>query len=146
MEPFHIEKNDVELGVYIGEDGVIYLRMKGNLTSDHLPELKAWDAKVREAMRTAAQSDSARVLCLTDLTNGLEADEVSLQILKDLIQHNKEYATRTAVIGANFFMRNILILALRATHRSNMESFNTREDAMEWLLQGDSSDVEHAEL
>lgn len=124
------------MGVYIGDDNIIYVRMKGNLTSDHRSELEAWDLKVREAMEKVGEANPGKAFCLTDLTGGLEADEMSMNLIKEQILHNKQYITRTAVIGANFNMKTIMYLALAVARRTNMKPFDTKEEAMEWLFNG----------
>ncbi len=134
MEPYYVKDDEHELGVYIGDDNIIYVRMQGNLTSDNEETLTKWDTKVREAMRTVGEQHPGNVLCLTDTTGGQQADAFSLELLKKQFAHNKAYVTRTAVFGMQEFPRLFVDMALRFTHRSNMKMFEGRDKAMKWLL------------
>ncbi|MCA9354580.1 MAG: hypothetical protein KC877_03625 [Candidatus Kaiserbacteria bacterium] len=136
MEAFHRTEHDMELGCYIDEHGVIQLRMSGNLSSDHIEHLEAWGESVREAMRTAKERDEEHVYCIIDLVGGVEADQDSLSFLISLVRHNKGYATRTGVFGANLIMRNFMDIALKVAGRTNMKAFATREQAEHWAITG----------
>ncbi len=139
MEPYHEVREDAELSAAIGDDNIIYLRMQGNLTSDNQDILDRWDEKVREAMRTVAAAQPERVLCLIDTTGGQKADMYSLELLKNLVEHNKAYVTRTAVYGVQHTPRHFLDIALRFAHRTNMMVFDTQEEARNWLKEAGGS-------
>ncbi len=133
MEPFHAQGADYLLEASLGDDGIIYLRMSGNLSEDNLNVFASWAEKVKEAMRTAAARDKTRVLTLIDVTGAREADEKSVVALHALMEYNRDYATRTAVFGAGYFMKLIIELAIVATRRTNMHIFSTRDEAFSWL-------------
>lgn len=130
------EKNgdDMILRVTTGDDGIIHIRMQGNLSEDHLMEVSEWADMVRSAMKLAFERNPHRVLTLIDVTGAFEADAKTMEVLRSLMLHNKDYATRTAVFGATYFIRMIVEAAIRATLRSNMAIFMTRDEALGWLL------------
>lgn len=126
---------DMTLRVSTDDDGIIQIRMQGNLSEDHLPEVIGWADMVQDAMKRAFERDPHRVLTLIDVTGAFEADAKTMEILRSLMLHNKDYATRTAIFGATYFIRMIVEAAIRATFRANMGIFLTRAEALEWLLQ-----------
>lgn len=126
---------DMTLHVSTDDEGIIHIRMQGNLSEDHLPEVTGWADMVRDAMKRAFERDPHRVLTLIDVTGAFEADAKTMEILRALMLHDKDYATRTAIFGATYFIRMIIEAAIRATFRTNMGIFLTRDEALEWLLQ-----------
>ncbi len=132
-------EGEVELTCSIGdEDGIIYLTMGGNITKDTLEVFNAWAEKVKEAMRIAHSRATERVLTLIDATRVEQADMHSIEILHTLMEYNKQFVTKTAVFGANYFNKIIIEMALHLTRRTNMKLFNTRDEALQWLLKNDS--------
>jgi len=121
------------LDVHVGEDDVIYLTMAGNLTTDNMPRLLIWAEEVRNAMVQVSARHPGHVLTLIDVRGVAEFDSESVEILRQLMAHNKNYATRTAVFGAPYFTKIIVELMLVATHRDNMKLFETREEGVAWL-------------
>lgn len=126
---------DMTLRVSTDDDGIIHIRMRGNLSEDHLPEVTEWADMVRDAMKRAFERDPHRVLTLIDVTGAFEADAKTMEILRALMLYDKDYATRTAIFGATYFIRMIVEAVIRATFRTNMGIFLTRAEALEWLLQ-----------
>lgn len=134
------ETEDMILRVSSDDDGIIHIRMKGNLSEDHLPEVIAWADRVKDEMKRAYERNPRRVLTLIDVTGAFEADAKTMSVLHALMLHNKDYATRTAVFGANYFIKMIVEVAVRSALRTNMHIFMTRDEALRWLLD-DGSEV-----
>lgn len=137
MEPFFLKENNRELGCYIDEQGVIQLRMSGNLSIDHLDDFQAWSEAVKLAMRTAKARDEARVFCIINISGGIDADRETLSELIKLVRHNKDYATRTGVYGANYFTTSLMDIALKLAGRTNMKTFPNRTEAEHWVFTGE---------
>jgi hypothetical protein len=138
MKPFsHI--GDAELSCSLGDDGIIYITMGGNLTTDTLDVFDQWSEKVKEAMRTAYANDSDRVLTLIDASRAQEADQKSIARLIELMRYNKQFVTRTAVFGPEHLIRLVIEIALRVTRRTNMKLFDEKDEALNWLLGGTMS-------
>jgi hypothetical protein len=137
MKAFGAKNDEVELAVSIDGEGIIRIVMSGNLSSDHDTLFAAWCDGVREAMREAKARDPERVFCVIDVTGGVDADKKTLGMLIELVKHNKEYATRTGVFGANPLMRSFMDIALKAARRTNMKAFPTQEEAEHWVLTGE---------
>lgn len=140
MEPFILKEHNRELRCYIDDEGVIQLRMTGNLSSDHLEDFQAWSESVKLAMRTAKAHDKNRVFCIIDITGGIDADREALSELVKLVRHNKDYATRTGVYGANYFTTSLMDIALKLAGRTNMKTFPNRAEAEHWVFTGEMRD------
>jgi hypothetical protein len=85
-------------------------------------------------MRIVAARRPGRVLTLIDVRGTTEVDEKSTAALHELMLYNKQFATRTAVYGAEYFIRLIIDIALQVTKRNNMRVFDTRDEALTWLI------------
>lgn len=134
MSPFHIKNDDIELACSTGADGIIHLTMAGNVRKDTIHFFTEWASKVQEAMVASYKRDPDHVLTLVD-TNGLkEIDFDSIDELTNLMKFNKQYVTKTAVHGANYFVSMILDMALHVTKRNNLKIFHERSDALSWLM------------
>ena len=126
---------DFEMGCHLGDDNVIHITMHGNMSEDHIEEVQTWADSVRETMRECAERSPDRVLTLIDAVGLRETDAKAIGVLQKLIEHNKHYATRTAVFGPGFFHRIILETALKRAGRDNMSVFKTKEEAEKWLFE-----------
>jgi ABC-type transporter Mla MlaB component len=135
MEHFHDESPDHVLDAQLGNDGIIYLKLSGNLSEDTLPSIQAWNDAIRTAMHEASDRDPQHVLTLIDASGMIEVDTKGIEALYEIMHHNKSYATRTAVYGAHYFSTLIIEMALHVTKRDNMRLFKTREEGMAWLLE-----------
>lgn len=137
MEPFLIKTDDMELGCSIDEQGIIQLRVNGNVGIENEEHFLEWSDVVRGAMVAAKEKDPERVLCMIDITDRpIDVDQSMLTHLFSLMNHNRDFATRTGVYGGNFFTRSLLDVALKATGRTNMKAYDSKEEALEWVLNG----------
>ncbi|MCD5380976.1 MAG: hypothetical protein LR008_00150 [Candidatus Pacebacteria bacterium] len=138
MKTFHEKKYDMELACSLDNNGVIRIKMAGNVSSDYEDEFMEWSETVREVMHTAKETDPKKVFCVIDLTGQkIDADKESLGWLIDLVKYNKDYVTRTGVYGANLITRSLVDIALRTTGRDNMKMFETQEQAEGWVFTGE---------
>jgi hypothetical protein len=133
MKPYIID-GEVHLTCELGDDDIIYLTMGGNVSGDTIDYFLEWAEKVKEAMREAYKRNPGHVLTLIDTRAIHEIDMDSVGELSKLLKYNKQYATRTAVYGANYFVHIIVEMALHISGRKNLEIFETKEEALKWLL------------
>ena len=73
------------------------------------------------------------VLTLTDVTDA-NYDTESLNLLKDLTIHNKPYVKAGAIIGITRPLLRLAYNIVMAFSERNLPIFETREEAMEWLV------------
>lgn len=140
MKAFNVEKYDMELGCYLDDKGVIQILMSGNVSSDYEDEFAEWSESVKEAVRIAKENNPDKVYCVIDLSGlKIDADKESLEKLGELVLHNKGYATRTGVYGANLITRSFVDIALLPTGRKNMKMFQDKEDAERWVFTGEEN-------
>ena len=79
----------------------------------------------------SAQSSLRNRLILVDLTGSIINDEV-LQALKKLSTASSPYIMKTAIVGAQG-MQSFFLKAIATFSNTNIESFQTRDEALEWL-------------
>ena len=118
----------------IDVEGIIQLTMAGNLSKETMDTFHAWAHCVKMCMQEAHAKDPNKVLTLIDARDVQETDDEGVEELKKLMAFNKDYATKTAVYGLNYFTRIITEMALHFTKRKNMKFFKNKEEALEWLL------------
>lgn len=73
------------------------------------------------------------VLCLTDVSDLKTTPEIT-QMIKDFTKHNEPYIKSTAVIGVEGLKQVIFNGVLRFTGRKNMTASDSKEEALEWLV------------
>jgi hypothetical protein len=131
---FNTSNHEMQLSCMTDDDGVIRLKMCGNLSSEYEKEFLEWSEAVKQAMRDAKERNPDWVLCVIDLTGAaIVADQKSLSQLVNLMKFNKDYVTRTGVYGANVFTRHIVDIALKITRRTNMKMCATEAEAEDWV-------------
>lgn len=87
---------------------------------------------LKEAAVKISQFAPKSALILTDSTDAVYNGEVSSAI-KEFSAGNTPYVKGSAVVGADA-MRKILVSAVRMVTKRDIRTFDTREDAMEWLV------------
>ncbi|HET6231708.1 MAG TPA: hypothetical protein VFE05_16660 [Longimicrobiaceae bacterium] len=70
---------------------------------------------------------------ITDVT-GSHYDSTVVAALKELASHNTPFVTASAVVGVTGLMRVVLSGIIMFSKRK-IQTFDTREAAMEWLVQ-----------
>jgi hypothetical protein len=73
------------------------------------------------------------VLTLTDVTDA-HYDMETLNLLKDLTTYNKPYVKAGAIIGITRPLLKLAYNIVMAFSQRNLPIFETREEAMEWLV------------
>jgi len=85
-----------------------------------------------EAAAVIAKSAPISALILTDSTNAIYNSEVSTA-MKNFSSKNTPYVKGSAVVGADA-MRKVLVAAIRVATKRDIKTFDTREQAMDWLV------------
>jgi len=73
------------------------------------------------------------ILTLTDVTN-TRYDAETLNLFKDFTLHNKPYVLAAAVVGITSPLMKLAYNFVMAVSKRNVPIFDTREQAMEWLI------------
>lgn len=92
-------------------------------------------AVAAECRRLIATRPFSSVRTLVNV-NGTWFDKATIQVASDLAGHNKRYVVRSAVIGVSG-LRQIAFNAIVALTRRNMRLFDSRDEALDWLVMED---------
>jgi hypothetical protein len=103
---------------------LVYLDFSG-CTSATLPPL------IEEAKRLIAARPEKSVCVLTNVI-GTELSRTTSQIIKDFATQNKPYVKASAVIGVEG-LKKIIYNAVQAVSGRHISSFDTMEQAKDWL-------------
>ncbi len=132
-EPYKVENDDISLSCFVGDDNIIYISMTGNLGKETLHMFDKWGEFVKKAIRDVYKKNNKTVLTLVDAKGVREIDVESISKLIDFMNCNRDFITKTAIFGPNYFVKIIVELASHATNRNDMKTFDSREDAVAWL-------------
>jgi len=105
---------------------IVYVDLSGSKASE-LP------AKIAEAKRLIESQPRESALILTNVTD-VELNSDSSHIMKDFSTHNTPYTRASAVVGIEGLKKIIYAGIQRVTGR-NIPTFNTIEEAKDWLVQ-----------
>lgn len=140
MDTIASDMEPVILECRVGEDKMIYLTMGGDFTMTTpgvLEKFEQWAADLREAMARVSAENNGHVLTLIDVTKMTQFDLAMINRVRELMEFNKQYATKTAVFGATSWVSMVVRSSLALTDRTNMQVFSEREEALEWLTASD---------
>ncbi len=84
-----------------------------------------------DAQVKIASAPPKSALILTDVT-GAVYNNVSSTAIKDFSSKNTPYVKASAVVGADG-LRAVLLQAVAAITKREFKTFNTRNDALDWL-------------
>lgn len=142
MDTIESNMEPVILECHVGENKMIYLMMGGDITmsvSGVSEKFDRWAADLKDAMVRVSAENNRNVLTLIDVTKMTQFDLAMINRVRELMEFNKQYATRTAVFGATSWISMVVRSSLALTGRTNMRVFSGREEALEWLTSGDRS-------
>ncbi len=86
---------------------------------------------LEEAKSMIAKLPPKSALVLTDVTEATYNKPVA-EAMKDFVSHNTPYVKGSAVVGADG-VRLVLLNTVIFISRREIKTFDTREDAMDWL-------------
>jgi hypothetical protein len=111
---------------HVGKHPLLVIDLANSL--DHAETLAA----VALARELASTQHPKRIFTLTDVT-GFRYNTTVVSAIRELAEHNKPYVAFGAVVGLSPMLRTIYELARRASGRTNLQTFDTRDEAMAWL-------------
>jgi hypothetical protein len=105
---------------------ILFVKIAGH-TVDEIKEIIEYTKPVM------AKEPPKSILCLTDVTNVKSSPEIT-QMLKDYTKHNEPYIKVTALIGVEGLKQVIFNGVLLFTGRKNLVLKNSKEEALDWLV------------
>lgn len=87
---------------------------------------------LEEAARLIRSGEQKSKLIMTDVTQAKYSKETS-ELMKDFTSKNTPYVKASAVVGAEG-VQLILLQTLVFITRRELKTFNSREEAMDWLI------------
>ncbi len=135
MDERHIFKDNITLEVEVGADDVIYLTIGGKITNERFYAFVAWTEKVKKLVREMSVKHPGNVLILSDVSGVSHFESKPITPLRELLNYNKQYPAKSAVIGARDLTRVLLDTVISLTTRVNIRQFKTKEEALLWLME-----------
>ena len=130
---------EINVGVSISPEGVVELVLGGNVSSYlHKAELEAWVEEAKAAIAGQKKKQGGIATCLVNVEALRDFDEESVAIVKDLAGWHESADVKTAVIGGTLFSNMALRTIIIMTGRKNIKSFDSKDDALEWLKSSDT--------
>ncbi len=136
MEHNEIHSENLTLSSSIGPDSIIYVTMGGKITNDNLDVFEAWTKGLQSQVDTMAAQKKFPVLVYSDVSQVEHFERKPIRPLRELFAHDKQYEMKSAIVGASFFVAKLIDAIVEFTGRSNVRQFETKKDALAWLLAG----------
>ncbi len=133
MEEHHNQKESVVLEAEVGADGIIYLTVAGKITNERFYAFVAWTEKVKKLVREMSEKHPDNVRLLSDVSGVSHFESKPIVPLRELLNYNKQYPAKSAVVGAKDLTRVLLDTVISLTSRDNIKQFATKEEALVWL-------------
>jgi len=134
----YLTDDEIEYTCEVHSDGIIELAIRGNINAKTILELSTWSEQVKKTIRRMYNRNPKRVLTIMDCSDVGRVTVHCSGALHDLLRHNKQYVTRTAIFGANKFSMSVIEMAIHITRRNNIQLFDSKEKALSWLSEIDN--------
>lgn len=135
MDEQHNIKDHVILEAVIGAHDVIYLTVGGKITNERFYAFVAWTEKVKKLVREMSEKHHGNVLILSDVSGVSHFESKPIVPLRELLNYNKQYPAKSAVVGARDLTRVLLDTVISLTSRVNIKQFAIKEEALAWLME-----------
>ena len=135
MEEPYDKKGNIVLEAEIGAGDVIYLTVAGKITNERFYAFVAWTEKVKKLVREMSEKHPDNVLLLSDVSGVSHFESKPIVPLRELLNYNKKFPAKSAVVGAKDLTRVLLDTVISLTSRENIKQFATKEEALMWLLE-----------
>lgn len=130
---FNFEGENIKLICDVGDDKVIYLTAAGKINNSNLAIFTAWAEQIKQLMAEASREQGVVRVC-TDVSGVEHFESKPIVPLRELFEFDKQYDMKSAIVGASFFMKNLMNAVIEFTGRTNVRQFPTKEEALVWLL------------
>ncbi len=130
------EIDQLDLDAKLGNDGIIYIKASGKITNLHLEQFSHWADSVKSLIATRAAAGVDPILVLADIGGITHYERKPVTILRELLDHDKQFPVRTAMVGASKFASILIDSLIAILMRKNFRQFRTQDEAMLWLTAG----------
>ena len=135
----HPETKQLSLDAHLGDDGIIYLKAVGKITNQHLEQFSHWTDSVKALISSRAAAGVDPILVLADIGGVVHYERKQVTILRELLDHDKQFPVRTAMVGASKYAGMLLEALIAILMRKNIRQFRTQSEAMLWLTAGEKT-------
>lgn len=135
MDEQQHNKDNIVLEAVVGAHDVIYLTVAGKITNERFYAFVAWTEKVKKLVRDMSEKNPGNVLILSDVSGVSHFESKPIVPLRELLNYNKQYPAKSAVVGAKDLTRVLLDTVISLTSRVNIKQFPAKEEALAWLLE-----------
>ena len=133
MQP---EKDQLALDARLGDDGIIHLTAAGKITNQHLEQFSHWTDSVKTLIAARAALGIDPILVLADIGGVTHYERKPVTILRELLEHDKQFPVRTAMVGASKYASILIDSLIAILMRKNIRQFRTKSEALLWLAAG----------
>lgn len=127
------EKPVVTLSCAVDDHGIIRLVASGRMTKDVKDDFKAWVREIERTVVDRAAAHPGDVRILADVSKIEHFERELLDDVKELFNFDKQYVTKSAVVGAPRYLAMIIDAVVMFTGRTNVKQFPSERDALNWL-------------
>ena len=142
MEEQYDNKDNIVLEAEVGAGDIIYLTVSGKITNERFYAFVAWTEKVKKLVREMSEKHPGNVLLLSEVSGVSHFESKPIVPLRELLNYNKQYPAKSAVVGARDLTRVLLDTVISLTSRVNIKQFKTKEEALVWLLEKPTIEAE----
>ena len=128
--------DDLSLDAKLGQDGIIYIKVSGKVTNQHLEQFSHWTDSVKTLIGARALAGVDPILVLADISGVTHYERKPVTILRELLDYDKQFPVRTAMVGASKFASILIDSLIAILVRKNVRQFRTQSEAMLWLTEG----------
>ena len=123
----------VILEASLGKDNIIYVTASGRFTNQHLEDFMTWVNHLQSLIVTQSATGTTVPIC-ADVSGVTHFETKIVRALRDMMNDNKKYGLKTAIVGANNMMQMLLDAIVALTGRTNIRQFPAQKEALDWLL------------
>lgn len=117
------------------QDGVVFLSMGSVKTDEEFAEFKVWIESTKNTVHALYDKESKVVPIVVDVTNLKTYKPEAFELLAGLLKHDEPYTSKVAIFGGDIFIKAAKdALSAYSGVSTPIESFNTKEEALKWLL------------
>lgn len=137
-EQLDVHKNNI-LEASIGTDDIIHITVGGNIMNEHLIAFTDWTEKVKRLIHELSERNPEHIFILSDVSGIAHFERKPIVQLRDLFEYDKQYPVKSAIVGATGFTRPLLDAVISLAGRTNIQQFETKEEALQWFKQLESA-------
>jgi len=125
--------------IKVGDDGIIYLSLAGKLAGLNLVALDKWHKEVHVVIKDRYENTYVPVKVVIDVSGVLDYAPEAVTLLTNLLVEDKLLVYRSATFGGSQYILMAQDMLASLSGRSNFKAFKTKEEAVEWVGQPNTS-------